>query len=133
MDVHQTTLKEVIKSGYQLTEYEWMVIMTGVFNRLAAALDHGLVHGDLKPSNSKILFPNRVNDSSDRSNQEENDSTGWGSYRRFRVGLLLRGQFPNSQETFRWLLPLRLSGSPVKWRIVTYSILRHLGRRLHWL
>ena len=54
MDVHQTTLKEVIKSGYQFSEYEWMVIMSGVFNRLAAALDHGLVHGDLKPSNSNF-------------------------------------------------------------------------------
>jgi len=54
MDVHQTTLKEVIKSGYQFSDYEWMVIMSGVFNRLAAGLDHRLVHGDLKPSNSNF-------------------------------------------------------------------------------
>ena len=53
MDIHQTTLSKVIKSGYQFSEYEWMVVMSGVFNRLAAALDHGLVHGDLKPSNSE--------------------------------------------------------------------------------
>ena len=55
MDVHQTTLQEIIKSGYQFSEYEWMVIMSGVFNRLASALEHGLIHGDLKPSNSNSI------------------------------------------------------------------------------
>ena len=64
MDVHHTTVKEVIRSGYQLTEYEWMVIMSGVFNRLAAARDHGLVHGDLKPSNGSGLVKECTNDSS---------------------------------------------------------------------
>lgn len=64
MDVHHTTVKEVIRSGYQLTEYEWMVIMSGVFNRLAAARDHGLVHGDLKPSSGSGLVKECTNDSS---------------------------------------------------------------------
>lgn len=52
MDAHQSTLRHIIRSGIQLTKFDWMVIMYGIFTRLVHAFEHGFVHGDLKPSNS---------------------------------------------------------------------------------
>jgi serine/threonine protein kinase len=51
MNAHQSTLKIFIKNAVNLTEDEWMLIMLGLFTGLANAHEHGLVHGDLKPSN----------------------------------------------------------------------------------
>jgi len=52
MNAHQSTLQILIeKNEVNLTEDEWVIIMLGLFTRLANAHEHGLVHGDLKPSN----------------------------------------------------------------------------------
>jgi len=51
MNAHQNTLQNLIKNEVDLTEVEWIVIMFGLFTRLANAHENDLLHGDLKPSN----------------------------------------------------------------------------------
>lgn len=52
MDEHNGTLRRWIKSYHLLSEYDWFPIMLGIATRLANAHAAGLVHMDLKPSNS---------------------------------------------------------------------------------
>lgn len=56
MDEHQSTLREIIiKSTYphlKWNERDCVIIMLGILKCLIQVHDRGLVHGDLKPSNS---------------------------------------------------------------------------------
>jgi hypothetical protein len=56
MNAHQSTLQNLIKNDVDVTEVEWVVIMFGLFTRLANAHENGLIHGDLKPSNGIRLY-----------------------------------------------------------------------------
>ena len=52
MDQHDCTLRRWIKPHHLLSDPDWFPIMLGITNRLANAHEAGLVHMDLKPTNS---------------------------------------------------------------------------------
>jgi Protein kinase domain len=52
MDGHQRALRHWIRHNFQVTELEWLEIMLGIATRLAYAHSRGMIHMDLKPSNS---------------------------------------------------------------------------------
>lgn len=52
MDQHNGTIRRWINSYHTLSQSDWIPIMLGIAARLANAHEAGLVHMDLKPSNS---------------------------------------------------------------------------------
>ena len=58
MDLHDGTLRRWITPYHSLSEPDWIPIMLGIVTRLTAAHAAGLIHTDLKPSNSFPLSYN---------------------------------------------------------------------------
>ena len=64
MEEHQLTLRHLIQRDFEAgcqpdsatAEHRWLIIMLGIFACLANAHEYGLVHGDLKPSNSTAFM-----------------------------------------------------------------------------
>lgn len=55
MEEHNGTLRQWINPYHMLSDPDWVPIMLGITTCLAAAHAAGLIHGDLKPSNSFFL------------------------------------------------------------------------------
>jgi serine/threonine protein kinase len=52
MEEYNGTLRRWIKPHHSLSDPDWIPIMLGITTRLTAAHAAGLIHKDLKPSNS---------------------------------------------------------------------------------
>jgi serine/threonine protein kinase len=55
MDVATCTLRYCIKTQWEFSEDHWWDVMCGIGNGLLQAHSGNIVHGDLKPSNSRII------------------------------------------------------------------------------